>query len=187
MILPIPMTLVSAVLAASAPPQGEAEASSPPAAWKMSPAGGCEAVLGTPGPGDAGLTAFIETELRDAPYYILIASNGGWTLPSAGDGAFEIGFDGAAPQARSARASLVDGIQIYLELDPALRDLAGKARSREYYSGDRRIGSIPLDNLGATLRGVEACLAELDRTTIRMEVVDAPSEDAAEEAQGPKR
>lgn len=160
MILPIPIAFVLAVLAA-------------PAAWKMSPAGGCEAVLGNPDPGGAGLTAFIETELRDAPYYILIASNGAWTLPTAGEGAFEIGFDGAAPQAWSARASLVDGAQIYLELDAAMRDLVGKARSMEYYSGGRRIGSIPLDNLGPTLRRLETCLVELNRTTVA-----APYEDA---------
>jgi hypothetical protein len=183
--------LIAASLATAAPSQGAEGAPGAPAAWRMSPAGGCEAVLGDSDPERRGLVAFIETELRDAPYYILITHNLAWQLPRPGEGAFLIGLDDGAPQPPSANVWLEERVIFYIELDAPLRTAAAGARVMHLYSGARRIGSIPLDNLGPSLATLETCLAELARATRPMQVIDAPPEgnpsQSAENPQAPRR
>ncbi len=144
-----------------------------PASWNMSPHGGCEIVYGTPDPEGPGLVAFMEVDF-DPRRYVLIAWNSEWTFPPPGQRALEIGFDGEAPRALEAHAWLVEGVQLFLEMDAGLRELASRSRAMDYHVGGRRIGSIPLDNFGPTLARLEACLEEQERTTTRLEVVDVP-------------
>lgn len=188
--LPVAAALIAAALA-TADPQVSGPAPAVPAAWRMSPNGGCEAVFGNPDPEGRGFVAFIETEPRDAPYYILITHDLAWRLPRPGEGAFQIGFDEAAPQPPSANVWLEERIIFYIELDAPLRAAAAAARAMHLYSGPRRFATIPLANLGPTLRTLETCLADLARTTTRMEVADAPPEgsagQAAENPQVPRR
>lgn len=184
----IPVAALAALAAAAAL---QDEGSTRPAGWNLRADGGCEAVLDGPAP--EGMIAFIETDLGDTPAYVLIVGSEAWTIsPGPGD-ALAIGFDGAPARVRPDRAWLEGGAQVILEMDDALRALAGRARSMELYVGSRRIAAVSMANMGPALRGLEACLAELARTTIPMEFVDVPydanamTDTNAVEAVGPNR